>query len=72
MELAYVDCDEQYMQYDMEWHKSWEPSELLQVPNPPCFSYHSHLAVRDSAELARRRLSAMGRSEFVVLFLTCF
>lgn len=70
--MAYVDRDDLYVQCKYEWQKSWRPAELFQVPNPRCFSYHSHMVVRSAADFGRHCLSAVARSEFVVLFLTCF
>lgn len=60
------------MQCDTEYKKFWDPEELSQVENLPCFTYQSHLVVRRAAEFGRLRLSAVGRSEFFVLLHTCF
>lgn len=38
----------------------------------PCFSYLSPLDVRGAVGDCLRRLSAVAKSEFVILFLTCF
>lgn len=69
--ISVVFRNELYLQCDTKWKKFWEPEDLLQVPNPPCFVNHIHVAVRGAAA-GRRRLNAVARSEFVVLFLTCF
>lgn len=63
-----VDCNDVDVQGESQWQKSWEPTELLQS----CFSYHCHLAVSGAMYFGRHRLSAEARSEFFVLFPTCF
>lgn len=70
--LAYVNRDEMYVQCNNECKKFWEPAKLLQVPNLPFSSCHSHLIVRGAADFGRPRLRAVARSELFALFLTCF
>lgn len=68
--MADVDCDDIYVQCDKEWQQSWKPAGLLQVLNPPSFSYQSDRSVSDAADFGRHRLSAVARAELLVLFLT--
>lgn len=49
--LTYADREHVFVLCDTDLCDSWETTELLQVPYPPCFCYCSSLAVRGLLEL---------------------
>lgn len=67
--LLYVGREILFVQYDNYSQDSWGAERILQVPNPLCLSIYNRLAIRRAYDHGRRRLSAVTKSELIVLLL---